>query len=240
MSNSATPLKERIRRGDILLGVGVPMASTKEQLEDILGKDDYAFVSCDSQHSPFSEHLLEQFCITANDIGIPVQFRMKHTKHAYLVGNIADIGPLGVEVPLVQEETVVDEALHWFYFPPKGRRSWGGAPKYVPGPVDRLEYAKWWNENGFLCMQIETLQAIENAGKLAKPGIDCLTWGPADLTFDREMNPDHRLKTDDDCVREVVKQLQGKDTKLSYRSYNPALRNKYIDMGVTVLMETPK
>ncbi len=238
---SEVALKERIRRGDILLGVGVSMQSSKEELEDILGKDDYAFVACDGQHSAFSEHELVEFCALAAEVGIPVQFRIKHTRHAYLVGNIADLGPLGIEVPLVEETAVVDEALRWFYFPPQGRRSWIGGSSYgFNQGWDRLEYAQHWNSNGYLCMQIESLKAMENARSLAKPGVDCLTWGPADLSFDREMNPDHRLKTDDDCVREVVKQLEGTDTRLSYRSYDPALRNKYIDLGVTILMESPK
>ena len=51
-----TTLKERIRRGDTILGVNVPMTSSKSQLEETLGKDDYSFIAVDSQHSPFSEH----------------------------------------------------------------------------------------------------------------------------------------------------------------------------------------
>ena len=241
MTQGETTLKERIRRGDIIIGVNAGVTTTKSQLEDMLGKDDYGFVSADSQHSPFAEHQLVEFCATAAEVGIPVQFRIKHTRHAYLVGNLADLGPLGIEVPLVEEESVVEEALRWFYFPPQGRRSWIGGSSYgFNRDFERTEYAKYWNSNGYLCMQIESLKAMVNAGSLAKPGIDCLTWGPADLSFDIEMNPGHILKTDDDCVRQVVKQLEGKDTKLSYRSYDPGLRNKYIDMGVTVLMESPK
>ena len=240
MSNDTT-LKEKIRRGDTVIGVGASPTVTKGELEDILGKDDYGFVTSDSQHSPFAEHHLVEFCALAADVGIPVHFRIKHTRHAYLVGNMADLGPLLIEIPLVEEESVVDEALHWFYFPPKGRRSWIGGSSYdFNRSWERTDYAKHWNENGILCMQIESLKAMESSGKLAKPGIDLLTWGPADLSFDREMNPDHRLKTDDDCVREVVKQLQGKDTQLCYRSTDPDLRNKYLDMGATVLMERAK
>ena len=141
MTNDTT-LKERIRRGDIVIGVNVAMTSTKAQLEDILGKDDYSFIAVDSQHSPFAEHQLVELCATAAEIGIPVQFRIKHTRHAYLVGNLADLGPLGIEVPLVEEESVVEEALRWFYFPPKGRRSWIGASSYgFERGIDRLDYA---------------------------------------------------------------------------------------------------
>ena len=94
-----TALKERIRRGDLVIGVSTPMTTTKSELEDILGKDDYGFVSTDSQHSPFSEHQLVEFCYTADEVGIPVHFRIKHTKFAFLVGNLADLGPAIIEIP---------------------------------------------------------------------------------------------------------------------------------------------
>ena len=44
----------------------------------------------------------------------------------------------------------------------------------------------------------------------------------------------------DDCVRHVLKQLEGTDIRVSFRSGSRSLRNKYIDMGVTVLMERPE
>ena len=139
-------LKEKIVRGDIVLGVSVPITATKSKMEDILSKDDYDFIHTDSQHSPYSEERLVAYCETAKEVGIPVQFRIKHPRHAYLVGNILDLGPLGIEVPLVEDEATADEAINWFYYPQVAKRSWGGAARYgVEERPDRLEYAEWWN-----------------------------------------------------------------------------------------------
>jgi 2-keto-3-deoxy-L-rhamnonate aldolase RhmA len=234
-------LKQRIHHGDIILGVSVPMSLERSRLENILSQDTYDFVAVDSQHSPYNEERLVAFCALAEDVGIPVQFRIKHPRHAYLIGNILDLGPLSIEVPLVEEASTVEEALAAFYYPQVGKRSWGGAARYgVQGREDRLEYARWWNTHGILCLQIETLNAVTNARQLAKPGVDCFTWGPADLSFDLEGHPAHPFRTVDDCLRQVLKQLEGTDVKVSFRSGTPDLRNKYIDMGVTVLMERPK
>jgi hypothetical protein len=60
------------------------------------------------------------------------------------------------------------------------------------------------------------------------------------LSFDLEAHPEHPFRTVEDCLRHVLKQVESTDTKINFRSYDPALRNKYIDMGVTVLMERPK
>jgi 2-keto-3-deoxy-L-rhamnonate aldolase RhmA len=234
-------LKQRIHHGDIILGVSDPMSLERSRLENILSQDTYDFVAVDSQHSPYNEERLVAFCALAEDVGIPVQFRIKHPRHAYLIGNILDLGPLSIEVPLVEEASTVEEALAAFYYPQVGKRSWGGAARYgVQGREDRLEYARWWNTHGILCLQIETLNAVTNARQLAKPGVDCFTWGPADLSFDLEGHPAHPFRTVDDCLRQVLKQLEGTDVKVSFRSGTPDLRNKYIDMGVTVLMERPK
>ncbi len=239
--SEAMSLKQRIRNGEIIIGVSAPLDIEKGQLEDILGRDTYGFVSVDSQHSPYNEERLVEFCAMAADIGIPVQFRIKHTRHAYLIGNILDLGPMAIEVPLVEDEAIVDEALAAFYYPQVGKRSWGGAARYgIQGREDCLTYAAWWNETGVLCLQMETIRAVTNARQLAKPGIDCLTWGPADLSFDLEAYPGHPFRTVEDCLRHVIQQVEATDTKINFRSYDPALRNKYIDMGVTVLMERPK
>ena len=240
MSDGAS-LKQRIRGGDIVIGVSAPLNTNKSQLEDILGKDSYDFLALDSQHSPYNEEKLVDYCGLAAELSIPVQFRIKHTRHAYLIGNILDLGPLGIEVPIVEDEATVDEAIEAFYYPQVGRRSWGGGARYgIEGRDGRLEYADWWNRTGILCIQMETIRAVTNVRKLAKPGVDCLTWGPNDLTYDIEAHPEHPFRSVDDCVRHALKQLQGADAKISFRSYSPDQRNKYIDMGVTVLMESPK
>ena len=77
------------------------------------------------------------------------------------------------------------------------------------GRDDRLGYADWWNSTGILCLQMESVRAVTNVRKLAKPGVDCLTWGPNDLLYDLEAHPEHPFKTVDDCVRHALKQLEG-------------------------------
>ena len=237
----AESLKQRLHQGEDLKIAGSSIDASKSDLEATLSQDSYDLASIDSQHAAFNEDRLVSFCAMAAELGVPVQFRIKHTRHAFLIGNILDLGPLGIEIPIVEEEATVDEALEAFYYPQVGRRSWGGAARYgIEGRGDRLEYADCWNRTGILCLQMESVRAVTNVRKLAKPGVDCLTWGPNDLLYDLEAHPEHPFKSVDDCVRHALKQLQGADAKISFRSYLPENRNKYIDMGVTVLKESRK
>ena len=234
-------LKQRIRSGEILIGVSVPLNATLHQIEEIISKDDYAFVNTDSQHFAFNEETLVNFCQHAKKLDIPTQFRIKHTRETYLIGNILDLGPLGIEVPQVEDIDTVKEAVNYFYYPQKGLRSWGGVERYgIEEIPERLEYSDWWNQTGILCLQMESLRAVTSVKQLSIEGVDCLTWGPNDLMYDIEAHPKHPLQTVDDCVKHALEQLEGTETKISFRSYDWKLREKYIDMGVTILMESPK
>ena len=90
-------LKERIRSGELLIGVSVPLNASREDMERIIEQDDYAFVYTDSQHGPFNEETLVELCRHAATFDIPVQFRIKHTSHSYLIGNLLDLGPVGID-----------------------------------------------------------------------------------------------------------------------------------------------
>ena len=105
-------LKQRMKSGEILIGVSVPINASLNQMESIISKDEYAFVSTDSQHNAFNEETLVDFCQHASKLGIPVQFRIKHTRETYLIGNILDLGPLGIEVPQVEDIETVKEAVN--------------------------------------------------------------------------------------------------------------------------------
>ena len=233
-------LKKRIHAGERIVGVNMPSSTAKERFEEILAQGPYDFVNVDSQHSPLNEERLVEFCGMAEEHDVHVQFRIKHTRHAYMIGNYLDLGPSGVEVPQTELEATVEEALEAFYYPPEGRRSYGGAArrgaKSLPDPV---EYAEWWNRAGVLWMQIESVEAVTRARALAKSGVDCLSFGPTDLMFSLKEYPHHSFETMDDCVAYVVKALEGTNVAVCVRSYTPDLRQKYTDMGVTVLLESP-
>lgn len=233
-------LKQRIHRGEIIVGVGAPMDADRSRLEGILSQGSYDFVSVDSQHSAFSEDRLVAFCAVAEELGIPVFFRITHTRHAYLVGRYLDLGPSGIMVPEVKSEATVDEAIEFFYYPQVGRRSWGGGARCgITARPNRLEYAAWWNNYGILSIQLESVDAITNARKLAKPGVDVLAFGPNDLSYNLESYPEYPFRTLDDCIRHVAAQIKGSEVQLSMGASTPEERDKYLAMGVTVLSVPP-
>lgn len=243
MEQAAHSLKARMRNGEVLISLRTDITMERSRLEEALGKGTYDFIYIDGQHTPFSEEQLVNFCAAAEDFGLPVELRIPHTRQAYLVGRYCDLGPAAILVPEVMHENAVDEAIEFFYYPQQGKRSWGGAARYgVRGKnIDRRTYAAWWNESAVLGIQLESVEAITNARRLAKPGIDYVAFGPNDLEFSLEGHPHFPLGTVDECMRHVAQQMAGTGIALGMAIVEPPEeREKFLEMGVTVFQEWAK
>lgn len=238
-------VKQRMHDGEVIFCKGMGLASEPEEIRATLEEGGFDLLQCDSQHSPFKEERLIPFCSLAEEYNVPVLFRIENTRLAYQIGNWADLGPTAFEVPQVETEAMVDEAVNALYYPPFGKRSWGPAYGFGFTPErDRVEYAKWWNETCILMFQVESINAVSNARKLAKAGVDCISFGPADLTINLGTYPHHPLSLpssahhilSDEIVRHVGDQLKGSGVSICLRGIAPEDRDRYIDMGVNVFL----
>src|SRR5258708_20564413 len=120
-------MRARIAAGDELVALRGDISWTKEKLAGIWGNGQYDFIWMDAQRSAYSDHHLVSFTGAAEELGIPVQLRIPHTRDAHKVGRFFDLGISGALVPEVMEAATVQDALDFAYYGPIGRRSWGGA-----------------------------------------------------------------------------------------------------------------
>ena len=244
MDNTKT-VKQRIRDGDVVVALRVFFDYDRGQLEDALGKGTYDLIYVDGQHGAFTDERLVEFSGMVHELGLPLQFRIPHTRHTYLIGRYLDMGLSAILVPEVVEQETVAEAIAYTYYPQMGRRSWGGAARrgqeQWAGSVDRLEYAAWWNDTVVLAIQLESVAAITRAGQLIRPGVDYVAFGPNDLLFNLEGHPNFPLQSVDDCMRNVAEQLQGTGVRLGMAvTTTPEEREPYLKMGITVFQEAPR
>ena len=203
-------LKQRYLAGGKITQPRISMASTREQVHETIADTCCEIIYIDCQHGPHTEWDISRISKAAEEKGVPVLLRIKHTRHANLLGNHCDLGVLAIKVPEVETEDVVDEAIDSFYFPPIGRRSWGGWVGYgIEKRKDRLEYARWWNENGILGFKVESLKSALNIHILVKPSITFIDFGPADLRLDIELQGHPYLKSVSDCHEFISKELEG-------------------------------
>ena len=239
MSQTKT-LRQRIKDGEVLVALRGSLATSKNQLADIWSTGKFDYIWIDGQHTPFTEEQLVNYCSAAEELGIDVQLRIPHTRHAYMVGRFLDFGPSAVLVPEVMEPETVDDAIAYAYYGPIGRRSWGGLNRRGLSSIgtDRHTYAAWWNQYVILAIQVESVEAVTNIQKLAKPGVSVVTFGPNDLLFNLEEHPEYPLQNVDDCMRNVAAQLAGTDIRLAMgTATEPEERDKYLEMGITLFQE---
>ena len=233
---AASGLKQRIRSGEDVIGVSIPTTSTREDFEKALNVRDYDFVCVDAQHGAHSDQGLVAYCQIANEFKMPVRFRIRHTREAYLSCRYLDLGPSGIEVPQVESATTVEEAIDSFYYPPIGNRSLGGMARVgLSDHPDWEAYNAWWNDYGVLWCQVESVAAVTSVYSFLRPGLDCIAFGPADLTASLHYNPHPTLKTLDDCVSYVVEAVAGTDTGVCLRMPFDQ-KQKYNDLGVNAVL----
>ncbi len=236
-------LKQRIKNGKVVVALRIPIDTERSRLEDALAKDTFHLLYVDGQHSAFSEDQLVTLCATAENMGLPVQFRIPHTRQAHLVGRYLDLGLSAILVPEVVEQATVDDAVAYSYYPQVGLRSFGGSTRHGlkgwGGNVDPLAYAKWWNDYVVLAIQLESVEAISNARRLAKNGVDYVAFGPTDLRLSLAGHPNYPLQTVDACMQNVAEQLQGTGIRLGMAVTTvPEERDKYLEMGITIFQQS--
>ncbi len=209
-------LKQRIHNKEpIKIASGVPFGCTRSEMAAVLEGGDYDLINTDHQHDAANEDKLVEFCNMASEFGVGVQLRIKHTRDAYLIGNLLDLGPLAIVVPQVETLETVDTALEAFYYPQVGKRSWGPSNGYgIRRGMDRLTYADWWNNTGILILQIESVNAVINVRHLAKSGVDMVVFGENDLNFSIESYPSSPFKDFQACVAHVRTQLADTNVKV--------------------------
>jgi 4-hydroxy-2-oxoheptanedioate aldolase len=237
-------LRARIAAGEELVSLRADIGWSKEQLAATWGGGKYDLIWLDAQHSPYSDHLLVSFTDAAEQLGIPVQLRIPHTRAAHKVGRFFDLGVTGALVPEVMESATVQDAVDFAYYGPIGRRSWGGANRLGlrtrSAPTARREYAAWWNNTVLLSIQIESVQTVTNIARLVRPEITHVTWGPNDLEFSLDVHPEYPLRTVEACMSNVAEQLKGTAIRIAMgTATTPAERQKYRALGVTIFQEAP-
>ncbi len=195
--------------------VQISMGFTTVQVHQTIADTGCDIIYIDGQHAPYTEWDIHRICKAAEQKDVPVLLRIKHTRHAYRLGNYCDLGAFAIKVPEVETEAVVDEAINSFYFPPIGGRSWGGWIGYgIQNRKDRRQYAQWWNENAILGFKVESIKSVLNIRTLAKPGITYIDFGPADLMFNIETHNHPTLNSISDCRAFINKELEGVNVRV--------------------------
>ncbi|MCL4466110.1 MAG: aldolase/citrate lyase family protein [Chloroflexi bacterium] len=161
------------------LGLGSPLAA------EALSNCGIDFILLDTQHGSWGPDSTI-VATAAMAAGSAVPMARVATNNYTLIGRLLDEGMLGIVVPMVNTTDDAKAAAAACRFPPTGARSWGWGRARAYGD----DYVEWIDEQVFLAVQIETVQAVENAEAIMSvPGVDGCWVGPGDLALSMGFSP---------------------------------------------------
>lgn len=175
--------KQKLLRGEPAFGYSLGLGSALAA--EHLSRSGVDFLLIDNQHGSFGPESTREALIAAEGGTATPMARVARNDYT-LIGRLLDEGVLGIVVPMVHTAEDARAAATACRFPPTGTRSYGWARAAVYGG----DYSDWIDDQVFLAIQIESVQAVENAEAiLATPGVDGCWVGPADLALSMGIHP---------------------------------------------------
>jgi 4-hydroxy-2-oxoheptanedioate aldolase len=166
-------------------------------IAELLSHAGFDFILVDLQHGAWTDETVTH-AFRAISLGAATPMARVAANDYGAIGRLLDRGALGIVVPMVNTREQAQAAAFAMRYPPRGGRSSGGAPAYYGA-----HYDAWANDEVFLAVQIETVQAVENAEAiLGVDGVDGCWIGPSDLA--KSMGVDRTTPEGAQTHREMI------------------------------------
>jgi 2-keto-3-deoxy-L-rhamnonate aldolase RhmA len=171
--------REKLNSGRFCLGAGISFydPAVTEALCDSVD-----FLWIDLEHNPTSLESLQSQLIAARAGGAPALVRVPTSDVAW-IKRVVDTGAEGIIVPQVRSAEEVRQIVSNCRYPTLGTRGYGPRRPSNYGRNGGAEYLAHANEHLFVCVQIESIDAVRELDEiLAVKGLDSIVLGPQDLS----------------------------------------------------------
>ena len=173
------PLKQKLRKGDIVLGTSLPVPSSLVLGTIVQAQPDFVWI--DTEHAPFATESLDAIPVLARQNGVAPMIRVAWNDPA-LIKKAYDVGAVAVMVPQVNTAEEAARAVQYARYPPEGQRGLSPMWTRIAGE-DWNHVIKTANAETVLILQIESQEAYDNIDEIKQvAGIDVLLVGPLDLS----------------------------------------------------------
>lgn len=226
-------LKTALLRGDVQSGFWLAQASASTA--EIAGSAGFDWCLIDAEHGPNTlDTIAAQLRALA---GTPAHAAIRVPMgDDWMLKQVLDLGVQTVVVPMVNTPEQAAQVAAAVRYPGEGSRGMGAVLARASGYGEIVDYVSSANDQIFLFVQIESVQAVANIDAIAAtPGVDGVFVGPADLSADMgfvgQLDAPEVLAAIDH-VYDVAKKA-GKI--LGTITFDPSEFQTQIDKGVTFL-----
>ena len=173
----STSFRERLRRGDLLVGPMVCLSSP--EVVEILCGAGFDWLFLEAEHAPASPQTLQHMMIAARDV--PCVVRLPNHDEIW-VKRALDMGAAGVIVPQVNTGAQARDVVRFAKYAPVGERGVGVSRAHGYGYAV-ADYIARANQDTAVIVQAEHIDAVRNIEAITDvPGLDAVLIGPYDLS----------------------------------------------------------
>jgi len=170
-------VKQKLEAGEPVVG-GTVMSSDPE-IYCAMANAGFDFLWIEMQHSPLGYTDVARMIWACRDAPAIPFIRVPDATEGD-IQKAADIGALGIIVPMVDSIEKIENAVTFAHYPPMGKRSQGSG-QY--GAIWGRDYRSTANENIMVVAMIESPAGVELADEIANlPGVDVVFAASSDLS----------------------------------------------------------
>lgn len=174
------PVKDKLRNGEVVIGVFIPMPSP--DVVEIIALAGFDFALLDAEHGRISPDDAYHMILAAEARDMPALVRVGENDRQVILKYL-DLGVSGVMIPQTNSPELAREAVASMRYAPDGLRGLAGGRTFDYGVGRPMpELVKTINERVLTIAQFENVAALPHLdAMLATPGLDVLFVGPTDL-----------------------------------------------------------
>jgi 4-hydroxy-2-oxoheptanedioate aldolase len=200
------PLKQKLQRGDLVLGTSLPAPSLL--VAGAIIQSDIDMLWIDTEHSEMTIEGVADVAVLARLKGVAPLIRVAANDPAMIM-KAYDAGAVAVMVPHVNTADDAARAVRSARYPPDGRR--GVSPWWCfAAGEDMGHVVKTANQETVLVVELESREAYENIDEIAQvEGIDVIFVGPTDLTASLGFIGEREVPQVEAIIEDVGRHLEG-------------------------------
>lgn len=179
----ASHLKERLAQGKLTRVFCLGQLCSPKFVEIVGLQSGFDAVWLDHEHGSLTMEGIEQATRAARTTGLETFVRLAPTDYATVMRPL-EAGAGGIMAAQVRSAAEAEQIVRWAKFYPRGIRginNTGVDGRYGMTPLN--EYLRRANDDTFIAIQIETVEAVRDVERIAAvKDVDILFVGPADLS----------------------------------------------------------
>lgn len=225
-------LAQRVEKADSAL-VGAWVTSGSETAAEIVAGAGFDWVLLDAEHAPYGLETTLSLLRAMGALPATPVVRLPHNDTA-LIKQYLDLGAQNLMIPMVDTAEDAQRAVAAMHYPPRGVRGvgsalarssrWNGVEGYLPLAAETVS----------LTVQIESVEAVENAAEIAAvDGVDHVFVGPSDLAASMGLLGQQTHPDVVDAVAASFKEVLAAGKKVGVNAFDLEQARAYVEAGAS-------